>query len=77
MTIASASASRFGVESVVVGDRRLLFHGGGFAGFSSLIARSLEDGVALIVLSNADGFDASAAAWLPQLWATAPGVGAG
>jgi len=60
---------RFGLELAVDGERRWAFHGGGFAGFSSLVLRGLDDRVALIVLSNAAGFDASAATWMRRLWA--------
>lgn len=53
----------FGVE-VIPGPRgRLTFHGGSFAGFSSLILRNLDHDCAVIVLSNAEGFDASASTW--------------
>lgn len=62
---------RFGVEVMECEGRRLLFHGGGFAGFSSLILRCLDDGWALVVLSNREGFDASAATWAQRLL-TAP-----
>jgi hypothetical protein len=58
----------FGIEVMAHGCRRLLFHGGGFAGFSSLVLRSLEDGCALIVLANVEGFDASAETWSKRLW---------
>jgi CubicO group peptidase (beta-lactamase class C family) len=62
---------RFGVDVIVHDRRRLLFHGGGFAGFSSLVLRCLEDGCALVVLANVDGFDASAETWSERLWPTA------
>lgn len=58
----------FGIESMDHAGRRLLFHGGGFAGFSSLVLRCLEDGCSLVVLANVDGFDASAEAWSAHLW---------
>lgn len=58
----------FGIEVMAHDHRHLLFHGGGFAGFSSLVLRSLEDGLALIVLANIEGFDASAKTWSECLW---------
>ena len=58
----------FGIEVRAHGHRQLLFHGGGFAGFSSLVLRSLEDGCALIVLANIEGFDASVTTWADRLW---------
>jgi CubicO group peptidase (beta-lactamase class C family) len=58
----------FGIEVMTHGDRPLHFHGGGYAGFSSLVLRHLSDGVALIVLANVEGFDASAATWSGRLW---------
>jgi CubicO group peptidase (beta-lactamase class C family) len=61
----------FGVERLVREHRQLMFHGGGFAGFSSLVLRCLEDGCALVVLANVEGFDASASTWSERLWATA------
>ncbi|MDT7837206.1 serine hydrolase domain-containing protein [Aquabacterium sp. OR-4] len=61
----------FGIESMAHDHRRLLFHGGGFAGFSSLVLRSIEDGLSLIVLANVEGFDASAKTWAERLWPTA------
>jgi CubicO group peptidase (beta-lactamase class C family) len=61
----------FGIEAMAHDQRRLLFHGGGFAGFSSLVLRSMEDGLALIVLANVEGFDTSAKAWAHCLWPTA------
>ena len=61
----------FGIEAMVHGPRRLLFHGGGFAGFSSLVLRSLEDGLSLIVLANMEGFDASPGTWAECLWPAA------
>ncbi len=62
---------RFGIEVMAHDHRRLLFHGGGFAGFSSLVLRSPKDGCALIVLANVEGFDASAKTWSECLWPTA------
>lgn len=62
----------FGIEVMAHDQRRLLFHGGGFAGFSSLVLRSPQDGLALIVLANVEGFDASAKTWSERLW-SAPG----
>ncbi len=62
---------RFGVELLDHGDRQLMFHGGGFAGFSSLVLRCLEDGCALVVLANAEGFDTSVATWSERLWPAA------
>lgn len=59
---------RFGLDVVAIGPHRIVFHGGAFAGFSSLILRCLDDGVALIVLSNAAGFDTSASTWMQRLW---------
>jgi CubicO group peptidase (beta-lactamase class C family) len=61
----------FGLEALAHDHRRLLFHGGGFAGFSSLVLRSLEDGLSLIVLGNVEGFDASARTWAERLWPSA------
>lgn len=58
----------FGIEVMTHATRRLLFHGGGFAGFSSLVLRCLEDGCALIALANVQGFDASASTWAQRLW---------
>lgn len=63
---------RFGLDLLVDGSRSLLCHGGGFAGFSSLLLRCLDDGVALIVLSNAEGFDTSPATWTKHLWGGDP-----
>lgn len=63
---------RFGTEILRRDQRQFLFHGGGFAAFSSLALRCLEDGCALVVLSNAEGFDASATTWAERLW---PGAG--
>lgn len=59
---------RFGVELQDHGPRQLMFHGGSFAGFSSLVLRCLDEGVALVVLANAEGFDASAGTWSERLW---------
>jgi len=67
----AAHSYRFGLDPLAVGDRRLQFHGGGFAGFSSLILRCTEHGTAVIVLSNADGFDTSARTWTRHLWGEA------
>ena len=61
----------FGLEVLPHAERPLLFHGGCFAGFSSLVLRSLPDGLALIVLANAEGFDASAKTWAQRLWPSA------
>lgn len=58
----------FGLEAIAHGQRRLLFHGGGFAGFSSLVLRCPEDGLALVVLANVEGFDASVKTWAQCLW---------
>lgn len=63
---------RFGLDVLIAGPRRLVFHGGGFAGFSSLVLRCLEERVSLVVLSNAGGFDASAATWSQRLWGEEP-----
>ncbi len=54
---------RFGVESMSQDQGQMLFHGGSFAAFSSLALRCLEDGWALVVLANIEGFDASAKTW--------------
>ncbi len=61
---------RFGVDVLQVGGDRLLFHGGAFAGFSSLVLRCLDRGWALIVLANVEGFDASASTWTQRLLAS-------
>lgn len=53
----------FGMEVTLRGSRRLMFHGGGFAGFSSIVLRDLDDGWTLIVLANIEGFDVSAGTW--------------
>jgi CubicO group peptidase (beta-lactamase class C family) len=59
---------RFGTEIMRKDQRQILFHGGGFAAFSSLALRCLEDACALVVLANAEGFDASAQTWANHLW---------
>jgi len=59
---------RFGTEIMSKDQRQMLFHGGGFAAFSSLALRCLEDGCALVVLANSEGFDASAKTWADCLW---------
>jgi CubicO group peptidase (beta-lactamase class C family) len=59
---------RFGVEILNHDGRTLMFHGGGFAGFTSLVLRCLHDACALIVLANVEGFDAEATAWAKRLW---------
>jgi len=58
----------FGLEEVVHQQRRLMFHGGGFAGFSALVLRCLEAGCALVVLANVEGFDTSVQTWAERLW---------
>jgi CubicO group peptidase (beta-lactamase class C family) len=62
---------RFGVESMRQDQRQMLFHGGSFAAFSSLALRCLDDGWALVVLANIEGFDASAKTWAERLWPVA------
>jgi CubicO group peptidase (beta-lactamase class C family) len=57
----------FGVEHLRHEQRQLLFHGGRFAAFSSLALRCLEEGWALVVLANVEGFDASAKTWAKLL----------
>lgn len=59
---------RFGMEVAQHAGRQLVFHGGGYAAFSSLIIRSLEDSMSLIVLSNVDGFDVEASTWIERVW---------
>lgn len=59
---------RFGVETFSPDHRQMLFHGGAFAAFSSLALRCLDDGWALVVLANVEGFDASAKTWAERLW---------
>jgi CubicO group peptidase (beta-lactamase class C family) len=58
---------RFCVEVVPRAGRSLMFHGGAFAGFSSLVLRAPDAGWALIVLANGEGFDASASGWMERL----------
>ncbi len=58
---------RFGLEVVPREGGRLMFHGGAFAGFSSLVLRGLDEGWALVVLANGEGFDASASGWVERL----------
>jgi CubicO group peptidase (beta-lactamase class C family) len=58
---------RFGLELLPHDGRRFMFHGGAYAGFTSLVLRCPEQGLSLLLLSNAQGFDASAATWLPLL----------
>lgn len=58
----------FGIEVRPHEHRQLMFHGGSFAGFSSLVLRSVEEGCALIVLANIEGFDASVTTWADRLW---------
>lgn len=59
---------RFGVEVVPREGGSLMFHGGAFAGFSSLVLRGLDEGWALVVLANGEGFDASASGWMERLF---------
>ncbi|MFN9677668.1 MAG: serine hydrolase domain-containing protein [Betaproteobacteria bacterium] len=62
---------RFGIELMRVANRRMLFHGGGFAGFSSLVQRCPNDESVLVLLANVEGFEASATWWSERLWSTA------
>lgn len=59
---------RFGLEVAKAGAADLAFHGGGYAGFSSLVVRHAASATALVVLANAEGFDADAAAWIDAVW---------
>ena len=61
----------FGIEVRAHEGRQLMFHGGGFAGFSSLVLRCVEEGCAVIVLANVEGFDASVRTWAERLWPVA------
>ncbi|MFN5049287.1 serine hydrolase domain-containing protein [Roseateles sp.] len=62
------SPYRFGTEVLRKDQRQLLFHGGGFAAFSSLALRCPDEAWALVVLANIEGFDASAETWADCLW---------
>ncbi|MBA4344312.1 MAG: hypothetical protein C0423_19410 [Methylibium sp.] len=62
---------RFGLEWLQVGDQRLLFHGGGYGGFTCLLLRNPAQGVSLVMLSNCDGFDNDAERWAQRLWGAA------
>jgi hypothetical protein len=63
---------RFGLELLKQGGHQFMFHGGAYAGFSSLVLRSPDQGVSLVLMSNAAGIDASAATWLKLLWSFDP-----
>ncbi|MBK1613812.1 hypothetical protein CKO44_10055 [Rubrivivax gelatinosus] len=63
---------RFGVEVVPRDGGSLMFHGGAFAGFSSLVLRGLDEGWALVVMANVEGFDASASVWTGRLLGEGP-----
>ncbi|MEK8032505.1 serine hydrolase domain-containing protein [Ideonella sp. DXS29W] len=62
---------RFGVEQLTHAGRTMWFHGGAFAGFTALVLRCLDEGMALVLLSNLEGFDASATTWTQRLWPAA------
>ncbi|WP_374563663.1 serine hydrolase domain-containing protein [Ideonella sp.] len=64
----AAEPYRFGLELLPHAGRRFMFHGGAYAGFTSLVLRCPADGLSLLLLSNAQGFDASATTWLDRLW---------
>ncbi len=59
---------RFGLEVVQHAGREFVFHGGGYASFSSLVLRCPTDRASLVVLSNVEGFEAAASSWLERLW---------
>lgn len=59
---------RLGVEVMDHGGRSLVFHGGGYAGFTSLALRDLNEGTALVLLANVAGFDNAPATWAQRLW---------
>jgi CubicO group peptidase (beta-lactamase class C family) len=63
---------RFGLELLKQGGHQFMFHGGAYAGFSSLVLRCPDQGISLVLMSNAAGFDASAATWLKLLWSFDP-----
>jgi CubicO group peptidase (beta-lactamase class C family) len=63
---------RFGLELLKQGGHQFMFHGGAYAGFSSLVLRCPDQGVSLVLMSNAAGIDASAATWLKLLWSFDP-----
>ncbi|MBB4843130.1 CubicO group peptidase (beta-lactamase class C family) [Paucibacter oligotrophus] len=65
------TAYRLGLEVVAHGEEQLVFHGGGYAAFSSLMLRNPRRGLSLIVLSNAEGFETDLSTWATRLWAPA------
>jgi len=63
---------RFGLEVLPHAGHRFMFHGGAYAGFTSLVLRCPDQGLSLVLLSNAQGFDSSAATWVDRLWGLDP-----
>jgi len=61
---------RFGLEVAQHAGREFVFHGGGYAAFSSMVLRCPADHASLVVLSNVEGFDAAASSWLKLVWGT-------
>lgn len=63
---------RFGLELMPHAGRRFMFHGGAYAGFTSLVLRCPDQGLSLVLLSNSQGFDSSASTWVDRLWGPDP-----
>lgn len=59
---------RFGLEVAQHAGREFVFHGGGYAAFSSLVLRCPSDRASLVVLGNVEDFDTAAPSWLELLW---------
>ena len=59
---------RYGLEVVEHAGLRMLFHGGAYAGFTSLILRCPAQCLSLVLLSNREGFALSERQWLQWLW---------
>lgn len=64
----AGQAYRFGLEVAQHAGREFVFHGGGYAAFSSLVLRCPADRASLVVLSNVDGFEAEASSWIELVW---------